>query len=60
MQAFIWWYSSGTEKKSDKKDTLYGLNVLRINDAGKIQTVVGFRQLTSDESEKYIAKSVQR
>ena len=59
MQAFIWWHSSGKEKESGKEDTVYGLNLLHIV-AGKIQTVVGFRQLVGEESEKLVASSVQR
>ena len=39
LQAFIWWQSTGTEAKSGKEDTLYGLNLLRINTSGKIQQV---------------------
>jgi len=58
-KAFIWWHSSGKEKKSGKEDTVYGLNLLHIV-AGKIQTVVGFRQLVGEESEKLVASSVQR
>ena len=39
LQAFIWWQSTGTESKSGNEDTLYGLNLLRINSAGKIHSV---------------------
>lgn len=60
MQAFIWWHNRGIQKESGKSDTLYGLNVLRMNEAGKIQAIVGFRQLTGSESEKYIKENVQR
>ena len=31
VQAFIWWQSTGTESKSGKEDSLYGLNLLVIN-----------------------------
>ncbi len=48
MQAFIWWQSTGTEAKSGKEDTLYGLNLLRINTSGKIQQV-RFAELTAVE-----------
>jgi len=34
--------------------------VLRINSDGKIQEVVGFRQLTSGELEKHVKPEVQR
>jgi len=59
-KAFIWWYSSGQHKKGGEKDTLYGLNLLQINSSGKIQTVVGFRQLVGGESEKHVKDNVQR
>ena len=60
LQAFIWWQSTGTESKSGKEDSLYGLNLLLINPHGKVQTVVGFRQLTSGELEKHVKPEVQR
>ncbi len=59
-QAFIWWQSTGTESKSGKEDSLYGLNLLVINPQGKVQKCVGFRQLTSGELEKYVKPEVQR
>ena len=59
-QAFIWWQSTGTESKSGKEDSLYGLNLLVINQQGKVQKCVGFRQLTSGELEKHVKLEVQR
>jgi len=59
-KAFIWWQSTGTESKSGKEDSLYGLNLLVINPSGKIQKCVGFRQLTSGELEKHVKPEVQR
>ncbi len=42
------------------EDVLYGLNMLVFDDSCKITTVLGFRQLTVEESLKLVKPEVQR
>jgi ketosteroid isomerase-like protein len=58
-KAFISWSNTGASKDGPE-ESLYGLNLLTFNSDGKINDVIGFRQLTKGESEAKVKPAVQK
>jgi ketosteroid isomerase-like protein len=59
-KAFVWWRSTG-KLPDGSQDTLYGMNMLVWgSDDDRVHDIIGFRQLTKGESEKFVKPDRQR
>lgn len=54
LKAFVLWKQDGFFKETNKKDSLYGLNVIVFDKAHKIEKVLGFRQIMKSEQKKMV------
>lgn len=59
-KGFLWWQATCTKKDIGLQDTLFGVNMLVFNSDSKVIDVVGFRQLTGEETQDLVKEKFQK
>ncbi len=54
------WQATCTKKDIGLQDTLFGVNMLVFNSDSKVIDVVGFRQLTGEETQDLVKEKFQK